>query len=367
MFPWGQPQSGGETVMNNFDEPVPKPFDFVPVPGIVNTQPAPGHHGINENGKQRMFTMRLVFTATFLRPVHVGTGTYRLGKVENELEAVLEHTSIRRYREGKTVGLLAIPGSSLKGAIRSIVEAITNSCLPVSDVKTKKALPELSACSGSGKLCPACSLFGAQGYLGRIACHDVLVPRQKMGAVKIPNLWQPARGQKLPGFYFPKGRQRSPDRLGSGNPGRKFYYHRRPAEGPVVRMVCRRGTTATITIDLNPGNLAEAGLILCALGCHPQHDFPLKIGAGKPVGLGSVQIKPHEVFIYDEAGKAAGRLGSQYHQVTADALDSWVKSAVQAALTPLKGQPLVDLDRLQQLAFIYSQDGLSEKAPSGVY
>lgn len=61
---------------------------------------------------------------------------------------------------------LTIPGSSLKGVVRSIYEAITNSTLAVVTRKYENKMPRNRLpCRSKDKLCPASRVFGALDWL----------------------------------------------------------------------------------------------------------------------------------------------------------------------------------------------------------
>lgn len=352
--------------MNWSDEQVPKPFDFVPI-HRVKRESSHGHHVLYDDSDDLTFPIRLVFKAKTLGQVQVSTGNYMVAGVGGEKRILLAHTTIRRTVDGKRKEYLVIPGSSLKGAIRSKVEAITDSCLPVVDRTVSSYLRDLKTCSGSRQLCPACSLFGAQGYLGRVSFHDSVMPMAAAAVVRTPNLWQPARGTRLPRSYFPLDADEETKSPQAVNPGRKFYFHRRPAQGDVFRMVIRRGTVVDIVVDIMSTRLSEAGLLMCAVGCHPQYSFPIKLGAAKPVGLGSVDLTLDQAIVYGEKGHRAGRLGTRGREVRGEQLHEWSESAIGAALGGSNGDSLVDIGRLGKLAEIYSADGLGIDAPSGPY
>jgi len=107
---------------------------------------------------------------------------------------------------------------------------------------------------------------------------------------------------------------------------------------------------------------AELGVLLTALGLHPKHPFPIKLGGGKPVGLGSVQIILNRVTLLQgvDALKATGRLG-QSQTLVGDALDKFTTRCAQAA------DKLIDGDALGELEAILDEAGLRETAPADPY
>jgi|GEM_PF-212840 len=348
--------------MNRFDEQdrEPKPFDFVPISPHVSRAEPPGHQVMTGYAMGGAYPMRLEFEGVALQPVHVGSGAVMVASVQGNRKIVLRHTETKRRDGAAAARYVVIPGSSLKGAIRSIFEALTDSCVCIAGTQTRRALSGGGVCSDVDDLCPACSLFGARSYQGRIAFQDVIVTKGSGSAVGTPNLWQPARGNRIPRCYFKEGAKL----------GRKFYFHRRPAEGKVHREVVGRQTKFRVQVDIMPGTLREAGAVICAMGCYPGHSFPVKLGAGKPVGLGSVRFTLVKAVLYGtgQSGQQGGRLGRQSRELVGEELRSWVNTATNSALArDNNGKAMVDAGRLKKLAEIYSEHGLNQSAPSGVY
>ena len=102
--------------------------------------------------------------------------------------------------------------------------------------------------------------------------------------------------------------------------------------------------------------------MLTALGLHPSHPFPIKLGGGKPVGLGSVQVVCQRITLLQgaDALKATGRLG-QSQTLVGDALDKFTTRCAQAA------DKLIDGDALGELEAILDEAGLRETAPADPY
>ncbi len=198
-------------------------------------------------------------------------------------------------------GTPLFPGSSLKGVIRSVAEAISGSCLTLplgrnGDVtyrQDKYKIPRgFESCRGGDNLCPACRLFGSLGeepFLGKVSLSDA---RAISGVV--------VEWILIEALMEPKPRHR----VWYGDParrefmrGRKFYYHR--PLGP------RRATQATqynktveaikpgavLEFEVEYANLtdAELGLLVMALNLEP--GMCHKVGMGKPIGLGSAEIE----------------------------------------------------------------------------
>jgi hypothetical protein len=171
-----------------------------------------------------------------------------------------------------------------------------------------------------------------------------------------PLLWTPARGGRgLPPRYLQGNQAR----------GRKFYRHARPPSGADRRACIKSGAELPLRIHFLNLSEAELGVLLTALGLHPDYRFPIKLGGGKPVGLGSVQIILNRVTLLQgaDALKATGRLG-QSQTLVGDALDKFTTRCAQAAD---KLDKLIDGDALGKLKTILKEAGLQETAPADPY
>ncbi|WP_448377680.1 hypothetical protein, partial [Fervidobacterium sp.] len=103
-------------------------------------------------------------------------------------------------------------------------------------------------------------------------------------------------------------------------------------------------------------------VLLTALGLHPDYPFPIKLGGGKPVGLGSVQVKCQRINLLQgaDALKTIGRLGQAKTLVDSD-LDAFVAQCANAA------SALIDSAVLGKLKTILHKKGLQETAPADPY
>lgn len=204
---------------------------------------------------------RLDLEVRCVTEVHVGSGAPELATVGGS--PALVHGMTRLPVGAGTSPV--IPGSSVKGAVRVVVEAITPSCLRVGGHNT---------CRSAAELCPACELFGAPGWRAKVAFSDLtaqgpveLVPTEL--AQRYSHRHAPSRGRRLyrlaPETPLPAAREHllclPPDtRLG----GRLYV----------------EGATA-----------AEMGLILIALGVRPEGLPLLRLGAGKNRGIARVEVR----------------------------------------------------------------------------
>ena len=192
-----------------------------------------------------------------------------------------------------------IPGSSLKGVVRSVAEALSGSCLtlPIKldyERGVSYKMPRgFQRCDSKEQLCSACRIFGAMGrgghFLGKISISDALAEREaEVETLTLESLMQPKPRHRV--WY------ENPQKPGVMR-GRKFYYHR--PQG--VRTTTQRGRFNKTVEAVDPGTVFafsvdytnleddELALLIFALVLEPEMCH--KVGMGKPVGLGSAKIE----------------------------------------------------------------------------
>lgn len=345
----------------DFGKPSEKPYVLIPFPeGDPRRSPVQGHHHYAAD----RYTGHLDLRLTTLTPLQVASGFQDVATVGGREQVLLQQAG--RHRDGRRVPV--VPASSLKGAIRSLVEILSRSCLPVLASPVRPHAPRpLARCTSVERLCPACSLFGMAGAShnaawARVAFEDAVVAdgreREALQVVATPLLWTGVKpGRRLPDRYL-EGRQVK---------GRKVYYHRKPASGPDAREAFKPGATLQTRMYVVNVSAAELGLIASALGQHPSYRFPVKLGAAKPVGLGSVRVEivnfafavgPGERGLTTRGRLGGGALPAQPGDVGA-AVQRWVEAAER--------EGLLVRDNLARLARALDEGGLKESAPSGPY
>jgi hypothetical protein len=206
-----------------------KPYDFVPFPKRrPDRKKGAGQDKLNPC----LLSGTLELTLHTLTPVHVGLGYSDFVTAGNQeyLAALQASKPIRE--EGTTRRRYLIPGSSIKGAVRSIVEAITRSCIRITQGRHRPYIPQgYGGCMSVNDLCIACRLFGAQDYQGHVSFEDAVAPKGSLVLLGTPLLWTPARGGRgLPPRYLQGNQAR----------GRKFYRHARPPSGRPARLHQKR-------------------------------------------------------------------------------------------------------------------------------
>lgn len=236
------------------DAPAGKPYAFLPFAApVVDT--APPHDRFEARRLSGWLELRL----QALTAVSVLSG--RL-VVTGDGEAYAEMASLG--------GRPCLPGSSVKGVVRSVAEVCSASCAGAGvsgGVCARRAR----------RACPACRIFGyasgAVSYRSRVRMDDfVLAAGHEPTLVRIPQLFAP-RGE----VYQVGGRPR----------GRKFYFHGKPESGSVPLQAAGAGAAFTGRVYFEDLDRAEAGLLFFALGLDGSFDW--KLGHAKPAYLGSLR------------------------------------------------------------------------------
>jgi len=195
-----------------------------------------------------------------------------------------------------------IPGSSLKGMLRSLAELVGNGC----DV-TNSSDPKHHKCEASDKLCISCRMFGMQhkknSFMGKVFCGE-----GKWHGEGQPKILQQQRVL----LANPKARHTA--FYTTSKNVRKIYHHN-PAckDGPqldhnqqrenMVAYLHPIAADETFIFRVDFSNLEEdefALLLYCltleknitlmANGREHTGDLYHKLGMGKPIGMGSVKI-----------------------------------------------------------------------------
>jgi CRISPR/Cas system CSM-associated protein Csm3 (group 7 of RAMP superfamily) len=218
-------------------------------------------------------------------------------------------------------GQYIIPGSSLKGLLRGLVETLGNGCLTLFDGRyergktdyTREIPREFQHCSDTDKLCIACRLFGTLKersrsiFLGKVNIGDAVASNDEVylyDPIYTKPLMEPKPHHES--FYLDESKKHIA--------GRKYYFHHSPDYEPltekgIIRMGGRpanrfiqpldHDTKFHFRIDFTNLEADEFAALLLAvvLEEHMRH----KIGYGKPLGLGSVYLYPTHLTLIDYA------------------------------------------------------------------
>lgn len=257
-----------------FEPAAPKPYEFVPLPEGRIERKEPAGHAAYRDGTVSGVLRGVLVART---PIHVASGQ-------------LETTDDPRYplvkAHVRSAGRPVVPGSSLKGCIRSIVEAITPSCVRITRARRDQLPRQVQGCSRKGELCLACRMFGSLGYQGLVRFSDAVLAEGDTEVSTAPPLYMPRSRE---GLYYRGGKVA----------GRKFYQHGRPAAGEVPLEVCPVGSRLEFTLHFDNLRPAELGVLLLALGQGEPRLYP-KLGGAKPVCRGSVEVEVTGLEVFED-------------------------------------------------------------------
>lgn len=207
-----------------------------------------------------------------------------------------------------------IPGTSIKGLLRTVVETLCRGCLTV--INRDSPVPGgFAPCDNNMSLCIACRLFGmmqrqrqAEVFLGKVNIGDAVAFDYD------PDYHEPLYTAVLDA---PKPRHRAfyLDAQGRFIAGRKFYFHNEKllTEKRLIPIPNRDsyrnqyiqplavGTDFSSRIDFTNLEADEFAALLFAMQL--QEDMRHKIGYGKPIGLGSVQLNVTNLQLVDYANR----------------------------------------------------------------
>ncbi|MBD2356169.1 CRISPR-associated protein [Tolypothrix sp. FACHB-123] len=340
--PPNRPSDGGSS-----SEFVPKPYEFVSFPSErPNLQRPAGHH--------KYFSDRLhgtlYLTLKVQTPLHVSTGVVVMGSDIGQKIPLIK-TMVQGIDQK-----LSIQGSSLKGCIRSVYEAITNSTLAVITNRYRdKIPPERLPCRQKEQLCPASRVFGALDWQGLLDFNDAKCENISFSTGFMPSLYRPRPDER--GAYFIRGKVA----------GRKFYDNTIKAidKGQNLGIpVQQAGREYIFTTKLNFKNLTaeELGTLLIVLGQDAKYPMALKVGGGKPIGMGTMTVNIDKIHQPQNLKQRYSSYNlNQSDELIGEKLQQFIQKNIQAAHSRLIQKP-----QLEELAAIlrYPTD---REPPLGMY
>ncbi len=262
---------------------------------------------------------KIICLLTAQAPIHIGSGVFELGT----------DAGYRDY-QGVVKGLIKdngipiIPGSSLKGAIRSVAEAISYSCFLErrSDFKPCQVEKETDSA------CVACGIFGAMGYMGRIGFTQAVPVFQTQNGwetmdkptylehkpdepVKVIALWGPRRPPTFGRRFYPHISYLDDAFWTSHLKNKLDITAIKDRRGHVIGRYDKEEFMKQKALEpydfIPPGlhlqfqlkfeNLEEKelGLLLSAMGIKNSTSFSPSLGGSKPFCFGTFQVQIQEV------------------------------------------------------------------------
>jgi CRISPR/Cas system CSM-associated protein Csm3 (group 7 of RAMP superfamily) len=222
-------------------------------------------------------------------------------------------------------GQYAIPGSSLKGMLRSLVETLGNGCFTLYDghyeshkVDYRQNLPaSFQHCNNVNNLCIACRTFGTLQrnmiFLGKVNISDAIVNLDRVyeyEAIYTKPLMTPKPHHDS--FYLDEQRQHIA--------GRKFFFHHPPSQEPLTapglsymggrpanRYIRPLDYDTQFHFRIDFTNLEQDEFAALLLSVTLEEEMRHKIGYAKPLGLGSIQLKPTKLTLIDYATRYSER------------------------------------------------------------
>ncbi len=294
------------------------------------------YHIKDAGGTDRGLSGRLVCRLTAKTPLFVYDPAFARLSGNSHEEATFP------VRRGRAI----IPGSSLKGVVRSVAEAAEPCCFTLFDgfyrgrgITNGKVLDaELPAgyahCSSVRELCPACRLFGSMlrdmSFAGKVYFSDAVAEACDftLGESITLDVLSAPKPEARPRFYTQSD--------GRTVRGRKFYRHRlngvlsrdgnrKDHQNKTVQPV-NPGAVFTFEVEYTDVRTEELRLLLFALVLEP--GLWHKVGMGKPIGLGSTHIEITSWMTLDLAARYRN-LGEGTEELTGEALQAelatWLK------------------------------------------
>lgn len=223
----------------------------------------------------------------------------------------IPNSKIFQFLKNST-GIPLLQGTSIRGMVRAVYEAITNSCMPLAATvgQTKiggkivghnyDELFKHKICGDMKALCPACRLFGVINgdtvhLRSRVAFSDALLKKGELnkGEVYLEVLSTP---KPYHGEIYGLNKK-----MGGPIAGRKFYYHH--GAGPklasnkdewkkqasAIAEYAPKGTEFEFDISFHGFEKSEFGDFLLAMSL--EDGLAHKFGMGRPIGFGSCRIE----------------------------------------------------------------------------
>lgn len=295
-----------------------KSYGFVPLLKKCERTRGSNHQVMEKD----TYNGKLKLSITVLSPLHIGGKQQGYDSNGNIVKNQMQ-------RDGKFV----IPGSSLKGAVRAIAEAVSYSCaVKVPDEQLKKILPKHNqeSCSDIQNLCPTCSIFGMikrnRSYKGKVSFGEFILKTGQITKKTLPLLESPFKNYPKKHDVFNNGNYGN-ERLyycqacdmancqecrkenyfeqievaGKERKmefrGRKFYNANGTVDTENQKKVCYEmlEPKSVLTGEIIFQNLREEEGKLLAYALDIDHYFTMKLGYGKPLGYGNVRIDLEEV------------------------------------------------------------------------
>jgi len=302
-----------------------KPFVYVDLVGKPQKKEYVAHDKFDTQKFTGVLDLEVEVVSDYL---FVGSGNYDLD----------ERRKLVYYSFFRTGNRIAIPGTSIKGAVRSVAEAISNSCISVVRRNENYSKKTHDRCKfderkNLTKLCPACRLFGTTGYGGRVSFKDAQSVKVETEIVKIGELFLPRISKGKRKFY--QNLRFKP----IGNLKREKNYR-------FVEAV-KKGSKFVTSLSFQNVERCELSLLLYSMGIY--QNYTIKIGGAKPRCFGIVKFIPNMIRLLTDNLLLEEKHGNKLEAVLYDILED---------------RSLIEEDLLNQYRRVTMSKGI---CPQGVY
>lgn len=173
------------------------------------------------------------------------------------------------YLLQREAGKIVLPGSQLKGAIKTYMQALSESY----DEEIEKNPTKI-------KSDPVNSITGRGKYASRLLFNDIIIDEKKVKTEIID------------------GKQQWSQKHDNRYPSIRLYSHNdhEDLDHKVLFEVLPTKTYLDFEILIKGLTKVEMGLLFLAMGIVPKYRFDLKIGRGKNLDMGSVRFTPLELI-----------------------------------------------------------------------
>lgn len=262
-----------------------------------------------------------------------------------------------------------IPGSSLKGMLRSLAEIVGGGCLVVGDPKSP-APQDLKACKGADHLCITCGMFGmmerhsnARVHKGKVSIGDAIVRETEIQTKSLEILLY-NKGVRHEPFY------RSPQTGKLDGKSRKLYFHqpKRTRSTPEIPLTIKKhawnidamlpGHHFDFEVQFTGLNDDELSLLLYIIKLEEDVSVTIeeekltlsgpmrhKIGNAKPLGMGSCRIDIRKIIYHPKPKQRFASLKIENTVLIDTALAAEIKNRTQA-LVDDKSPPMTALRKM---------------------
>lgn len=359
-----------------------KPYSFVPLINTCTRKQIDKHNVFNKKNYSGRITLK--FTVKSL--LHIGCG-----------QAIINKNGEYEILTAKRNGVVIIPGKSIKGAIRTIAEAVSSSCavkIPDKNKDLKKALPDENKeqCKLNKELCEVCSIFGMtngnKGYKGKVSfgefrCKEVVkTVKEKITNQQSPFKDYPEKTDENKKLKITSGNERlyyckacytgnsinrnydnkcnscsksnyyNEIKLNTNRTklfrGRKFYYSERESAEVKNESNEKSSFYEMIPIDIALygdiilRNITENELSLLMYSLNINNNFQLVLGYGKKYKYGKVKVEIENV---EDMNNRYNLINNTYKKLTKDKLKELAKKHKENS----SGEVLAAIEKLEEI------------------